>query len=152
MALLQEDDDFFGADDEADTSLRRCTDGHELHSGLAEAEAAATKSRYQNLGFHAAYDDNKDLKVQPGFEAGYQAMYDSAFRIGELLGEATMEYKLANGKPTTVETNERTSEPYLVAAKKIRGVLTHKGEKEESTKQAYDLRSLERDVDNIVKS
>jgi hypothetical protein len=158
MALLQEDDEFFGDHDEH-PSLRKCTDGHELHSGLAVAESNASQSRYQKLGYHAAYDEHKDLNVQDGFEAGYKEVYNQAFIIGEMLGEATMKHKLARGKTTTPSDitqgdNEEGRDPaYLEAAKKIRGVLTaDKDDKEESTKKSYELRDLQREVENVLKA
>jgi hypothetical protein len=148
MALLQEDDDFFGDGDDNST-LRQCTDGHEMYSGLAMAEAAAVESKHENLGYHAAYDEYKDVKVQDGFEVGYTGVYKTAYRIGELLGDATMAYKLdsSNGD----EENDGAPDPdYLAAAKKIRGVLTDKKEKEESTWQTYDLLHLQQDVEKII--
>jgi flagellar biosynthesis/type III secretory pathway protein FliH len=151
MALLQEVDEFFGDPDE-NPSSRQCTDGHELHSGLAVAESNATQSHYQKLGYHAAYDEHKDSNLQEGFEAGYKEAYSSAFRIGELLGEATM--KLVQGKTKTTKSDDDAgNDPaYLEAVKKINGVLTDKEEKEGSSKKTYDLRDLQREVENILKS
>jgi hypothetical protein len=171
MALLQEDDEFFGDDNDDDEhdhenpSLRKCTDGHELHSGLAVADFNASQSHYQKLGYHAAYDEHKDLDVQNGFEAGYKEAYNPAFSIGEMLGEATMKHKLLRGKTATTTTapdtpngddnnndkKEGRDPAYLEAAKKIRGVLTDTADKEESTKKAYDLRDLQREVENLLK-
>jgi hypothetical protein len=168
MALLQEDDDFFGEHDDHDehehenSSLRQCADGHELHSGLAVADFNASQSHYQKLGYHAAYDEHKDLDVQNGFEAGYKEVYNQAFSVGEMLGEATMKHKLLRGKTATTTPSEipkgddtdkeKGRDPaYLEAAKKIRGVLTDTADKEESTKKAYNLRDLQREVENALK-
>jgi hypothetical protein len=174
MALLQEDDDFFGDHDEhhdehENPSLIQCTDGHELHSGLAVAESNASQSRYQKLGYHAAYDEHKDLNVQDGFEAGYKEVYNQAFKIGEMLGEATMKHKLTVRGKTTTPTSDSTvtqdedvvndddnevgprDPAYLEAAKKIRGVLTDKDDKEGSSKQSYDMRDLQREIENVLK-
>jgi hypothetical protein len=156
MANLQEDDEFFGGHDEHDhehdhPSLRQCTDGHELHSGLAVAESNASQSHYQKLGYHAAYDEHKDLNVQDGFEAGYKEVYNQAFSIGEMLGEATMKHKLVRGKMKTDDKEEGRDPAYLEAAKKIRGVLTDTDDKKESTKQSYDLQGLQREVENVLK-
>jgi hypothetical protein len=159
MALLQEDDDFFGEHDDHDehehenSSLRKCADGQELHSGLAVADFNASQSHYQKLGYHAAYDEHKDLDVQNGFEAGYKEVYNQAFSVGEMLGEATMKHKLLRGKNQGDDTDkEKGRDPaYLEAAKKIRGVLTDTADKEESTKKAYNLRDLQREVENALK-
>lgn len=157
MALLQEDDEFFGGHDDDDEhdhdhpNLRQCTDGHELHSGLAAADFNASQSHYQKLGYHAAYDEHKDLDVQNGFEAGYKEVYNQAFSIGEMLGEATMKHKLLRGKTTTPPEEEGRDPAYLEAAKKIRAVLTDTADKEESTKKAYNLRDLQRDVEHVLK-
>jgi hypothetical protein len=159
MALLQEEDDFFGAHDDDDEhdddnpSLRQCIDGHELHSGLAVADFNASKSHYQTLGYHAAYDEHKDLDVQNGFEAGYKEAYNQAFSIGEMLGEATMKHKLLRGKSQGDDTDKEDGRDpaYLEAAKKIRGVLTDTADKEESNKKAYNLRDLQREVENVLK-
>jgi hypothetical protein len=173
MALMQEDDDFFGDHDDHDEhdfededehpSSRQCVDGHELHSGLAVADFKASQSHYQKLGYHAAYDEHKDLDVQNGFEAGYKEVYNQAFSIGEMLGQATMKHKLLRGKTATATTTseipkgddadkEEGRDPsYLKAAKKIRGVLTDTADKEESTKKAYNLRDLQREVENALK-
>jgi hypothetical protein len=172
MALLQEDDDFFGDHDDDDhheehPNLMQCTDGHELHSGLAVAEAKSSQSRYQKLGYHAAYDEHKDLNVQDGFEAGYKEVYNHAFKIGEMLGEATMKHKLSvKGKTATPKSDKITPQgvvndddkeagqrdpAYLVAAKKVRGVLTDTEDKEESSKKSYDLRDLQREIEHVLK-
>jgi hypothetical protein len=164
MALLQEDDEFFGDHDEHEhpSTLRQCTDGHELHSGLAVAESKASESHYQKLGYHAAYDEHKDLNVQDGFEAGYKEVYYQAFSIGKMLGEATMKHKLARGKMNTPsdisditqgddDDKEGRDPAYLEAAKKILGVLTaEKDDKEESTKKSYNLRDLQREVESVL--
>jgi hypothetical protein len=80
------------------------------------------------------------------------------------LGQATMKHKLLRGKTTMTPTpseiprgddadnKEEGRDPaYLKAAKKIRGVLTDTADKEESTKKAYNLRDLQREVENALK-
>ena len=89
-----EEDDFFGTVEEDEVADHRCEDGHELNSGLAIAESTATSQHFQTIGFHETYEENKDNKLQEGFEAGYRENVDISMRIGELLGELTMRTRL----------------------------------------------------------
>ena len=139
MALWQqqEEDDFFGSEDD-DTKLRRCTDGHELDSGLAVAESSATNERFRNLGYHEAYDATKDVRLQEGFDNGYKDAYEVSSRIGELLGRAMIQSKLGKGK-----NKDRISN----AAKLIRSVLTDvERDNEDSIKTCKDLEVLEQSI------
>src|SRR3569832_1485753 len=90
MSLGQEDE-FFG--DEEYTYA----DHHDdiLHSGLHRAEETAEQQRYRILGYHEAYDQTKEDRLQDGFEAGYRDTYDVSCSIGELVGKVVIESKLA---------------------------------------------------------
>jgi hypothetical protein len=129
---LEEEDDFFGTAEESDP--RRCEDGYELHSGLAVAESAATAQRFRTIGYHEAYEESKDIKLQEGFEAGYNSNFDVAMRIGELLGDVTMQARLNESSDT-----KNTS---LKALRLAQDYLTEKEEKEGEN----DLNKLEEEL------
>lgn len=91
------DDDFFGNQDEEMGDMLHLTfaQTHEAlpvdqkADGLAEREARAVAEQFRNLGYHEAYDEAKDAKLQEGFEEGYKQCFHAALNIGELLGDAT---------------------------------------------------------------
>ena len=108
---LEEEDEFFGTEDDCDHEAGRENEcGHrELHSGLAVAESSATAVRYRNIGYHETFEASKEEKLQNGFESGYCENIDVARRIGELLGEITMKAKLKDGDDGTQGSCHLTS-------------------------------------------
>jgi hypothetical protein len=87
-----DEDEFFGASVE-DDSRRICTDGFEVHSGLAHAESSALKERHKVIGYHETYDAAKESALQSGFEAGYRDHFDASRRIGVMIGRLVMDAK-----------------------------------------------------------
>jgi hypothetical protein len=123
-----ESDEFFGEIDQNETKWQ-CNDdqGHKVHSGLMLAEQEATKKRFHTLGYHQAYDENESVRLQPGFEAGYQESYSASFRIGELLGKAAMEAlhpkdSISNSREPKAELAEPPA--YLEAVTLVREALS----------------------------
>jgi len=139
MALWQEqeEDDFFGSEDD-DSKPQRCTDGHDLDSGLAIAEASAATEHFRKLGYHEAYDATKDERIQEGFDKGYKDAFEVSSRIGESLGRATMQSKLAaNGNRDRI----------LNAANLIRSALTApKRDSADSIETCKDLEDLKQSI------
>mmetsp|Transcript_2844 Transcript_2844/g.5131 ORF Transcript_2844/g.5131 Transcript_2844/m.5131 type:complete len:164 (-) Transcript_2844:55-546(-) len=95
MALLrnkndEEEDDFFGSQEEED--------GHTVYQNefgtMAEREFLAKENELKKIGFLDAYDENKEVRLQEGFEAGVIETFDSAVRIGKILGDVTTLAKL----------------------------------------------------------
>ena len=78
-----DDDEFFGAEDDDDGC------------GLAGHEAQARDARYQNIGYLEAYDEHKEVRLQDGFEAGYQELHDISLRLGQLLGQLAAKTKFS---------------------------------------------------------
>lgn len=101
MALWKKDkdDEFFGDLSEESEKLVNPKEERERDSLLA-AESAAAQERFRIIGYHEAYDKTKDEKLQEGFEAGYRESFDTAYRIGEMLGSATATTAHRNPKST----------------------------------------------------
>ena len=78
MAKIEDDDEFFGDQDGEDNGS---------FGGLSEYELKAKEEEIKKLAYLQSYDEKKELRLQEGFEAGYQETFDSAFRIGKLLGQ-----------------------------------------------------------------
>ena len=57
-------------------------------STLSKYEERSQEKRFHNLGYHEAYDEHKDSKLQIGFEDGYKQNFESSIEIGKLLGQA----------------------------------------------------------------
>jgi flagellar biosynthesis/type III secretory pathway protein FliH len=91
------DDDFFGDQEgelrDISRQPRAQTDAalsiYQTPGGLAERDSRAMEEKFRNLGYHEAFDEAKDAKLQKGFEEGYKQCFHTAFKMGELLGEAT---------------------------------------------------------------
>jgi hypothetical protein len=94
MELRNDEDDFFGADEEApdhDHSDLVGIGESQLHSGLQAADLSAEQVRFRTLGYHETYDSCKGEHLQAGFQNGYQSTYDDAHRVGELIGRVIMQ-------------------------------------------------------------
>jgi hypothetical protein len=128
MAFLGEDDDFFGTaqDDHDDERYRECVDGHELHSGLARADAAALAERFRNVGFHETYEEYQEVRLQEGFEAGYRETFDVSVRIGEILGNLAMKAKRAENEKEYVgdEKHSKIQQFYETIAREVKDFLS----------------------------
>jgi len=111
-SLIEDEDEFFGRQEDQDEpegsslTFRRHGDHGESEQaeqannppvgqgGLSAAEARATEDRFRTIGYHEAYDQSKEERLQEGFEAGYRDSFDAAFRVGEILGREAMGAKL----------------------------------------------------------
>jgi hypothetical protein len=138
MALYsqrEDDDEFFGNDDEAYQA--------EFRPGLETHEDRAKEEEYRNIGYLEAFETNKEARLQEGFEAGYRETFDAALRIGELLGQSTFPSKLSN--------NVQTEATATSTARYVRDFLERYETTATSTSNATtELEQLERGVKYIV--
>lgn len=105
-----DDDEFFGNQEEGDD---------EFFGGLDKFELRSKEEEVKKLAFLQSYDQTAEARVQEGFEAGYQETFDSAFRIGRILGELAATARLQkNGK-----TEGKTSTS-LEAGRQVRQFVT----------------------------
>lgn len=91
MRPKQDDDEFFGDQEEPEVSRQTQDDGPEMPSldELTLRDSRATKEQFRNIGYHQAYEEAKDARLQQGFEKGYRDCFEEALQIGEILGQAT---------------------------------------------------------------
>mmetsp|Transcript_11534 Transcript_11534/g.25778 ORF Transcript_11534/g.25778 Transcript_11534/m.25778 type:complete len:153 (+) Transcript_11534:77-535(+) len=145
MALLGEDDEFFGDDDE---------EASEFVSGLGAAEAASQNERHRLMGFHEAYEKSEEAHLQRGFETGYKESFVVAKRTGEKLGELAVMKILSEGRSSggaslrlACENPPATSHDaethFMLASREIRNVLTAK------TTTPKDLEILHAKIEEI---
>mmetsp|Transcript_2221 Transcript_2221/g.3380 ORF Transcript_2221/g.3380 Transcript_2221/m.3380 type:complete len:149 (-) Transcript_2221:20-466(-) len=81
------EDDFFGnQSDDEDSACKVPL----AHGSLLKHESQAQEENYRNIGYHEAYDENKEIKLQEGFEAGYRDTMEDARKLGALLGNIVM--------------------------------------------------------------
>jgi flagellar biosynthesis/type III secretory pathway protein FliH len=91
------DDDFFGGQEEDIRDISRQPQAQtdaalsvdQTPDGLAERDSRAMEERFRNLGYHEAFDEARDARLQDGFELGYKQCFHAAMKMGELLGEVT---------------------------------------------------------------
>lgn len=131
------EDDFFGtdeaeSDDDAIVQRRRGlldVNGHntsDVWGGLASRESAAVEEQHRALGYHETYESSQELTLQEGFKVGYCETFETACRIGKLLGQAvaskgTLQRQLQKPNPSTISHD---GSAYLAAASRIREVLS----------------------------
>ena len=84
-----DDDEFFGNQDESDGEHDDAGETTFASSGLALHESRAREERLKTVGYLDAYDSNKEILLQEGFEQGYRESFECAVRIGRCLGEAS---------------------------------------------------------------
>ena len=140
------DDEFFGKlDCESDSAeTARLDDGHREDNGLMEAEEQAAKERFRILGYHEAYDKNKDARLQEGFESGYEKAYEVSVRIGKMLGKMAIESKLRRSSHVQRSDSQQVPgtsvqpDPYLEVVKCVRDFLS----KEDGDKRLEELEDL----------
>ena len=86
-----DEDEFFGNQDECEDKTGNDETTLPSHDadGLAQRERRATNEQFRNMGYLQAHDESKEVRLQEGFEAGYNHYFDKAMRLGELIGEAT---------------------------------------------------------------
>ncbi len=77
MSDNEDDDGFFGDDDDGDV--------------LPQRDNQALEAQLRNVGFLEAFEESKEEHLQRGFEDGYRQGFDASVRIGELLGEAALQ-------------------------------------------------------------
>ena len=88
-----DDDEFFGnqSDSYSDYEHEREHEnehGHgHGHGSLEKHEEQAQRETHKNIGYHEAYDEYKEIKLQQGFEDGYRGTIDDAMKLGMLLGK-----------------------------------------------------------------
>jgi flagellar biosynthesis/type III secretory pathway protein FliH len=73
----------------------------------------------KKIAFLQSYDQTSESRIQEGFEAGYQETFDSAFRIGLLLGELATSEKFKQDK-----TTDATQSSSLEASRQVRTFVT----------------------------
>jgi hypothetical protein len=74
---VDDDDDFFGSQQ----------DDTDDFGALAQHETLAKERDLAAIGYFESYDENKDERLQDGFEAGYRQTFDVSTRIGEIFGQ-----------------------------------------------------------------
>ena len=104
-----EDDEFFGNQDESDEEHGDAGETTFASSGLALHESRAREERLKTVGYLDAYDANKEILLQEGFEQGYRESFECAVRIGRCLGEASAMAKLIRPKQEQSITNSGTA-------------------------------------------
>ena len=80
------EDEFFGNQSDEDSTCKVPL----AHGSLPKHESQAQEENYRNIGYHEAYDENKEIKLQEGFEAGYRETFEDARKLGALLGNIVM--------------------------------------------------------------
>lgn len=142
-----DDDDFFGhgGDDDEDD--------------MAERDTRAIETRFQNIAYLDAWEETKEIRLQQGFDAGYQDVYEVAGRLGEQLGrlvaKAKMESLLLSSMTATSADATSTSTPLQTQAQNVarryRAVLTHinRGVANDQAKQL--LLDLEQEVQGVLR-
>jgi flagellar biosynthesis/type III secretory pathway protein FliH len=115
-----DEDDFFGHDDDDDD--------------MAEREARAIQNRLENVAYLEAFEETKEIRLQQGFEAGYQEVYEVAGRLGEQLGRLVAKAKLeslltaTSAEPSStrlqvqMQAQDVTSRYRVILTRIIRGV------------------------------
>lgn len=156
--LESDDDEFFGSSAEEERE-RICTDGFEVHSGLAQADASALKERHKVIGYHETYDAARDSALQPGFEAGYTDHFDASQRIGITIGRLVMNAKLKESKETnrnnaTIHERESIHLQALLLTKDHLTAGSVQDNKNDKSKgyEKNSLEELERKLSNITLS
>ena len=74
---VEDDDDFFGSQQDDTNDF----------GALAQHETLAKERDLAAIGYFESYDENKDERLQDGFEAGYRQAFDISMRIGEVFGQ-----------------------------------------------------------------
>lgn len=86
-----DDDEFFGNQSDSYSDYEREHENeHEHghgHGSLEKHEEQAQRETHKNIGYHEAYDEYKEIKLQQGFEDGYRGTIDDAMKLGMLLGK-----------------------------------------------------------------
>ncbi len=89
------EDEFFGdqSDDEDHDLYSQLhvnevmQDARRAHGAMDKHEINSQRETHRNIGYHEAYDDYKEERLQEGFEAGYRQYINDAKKLGMLLGE-----------------------------------------------------------------
>jgi flagellar biosynthesis/type III secretory pathway protein FliH len=105
-----DDDDFFGNQEE---------DEDESYGGLSKHELKFKEEEMKKIAFLQSYDQTAEAKIQEGFEAGYHETFDSAFRIGLLLGELATSEKFKQDN-----TTDATQSSSLEVSRQVRTFVT----------------------------
>jgi len=83
------EDEFFGNQSEEDSNYEYGSVPL-AHGSLTKHESQAQEETYRKIGYHEAYDMNKEVKVQEGFESGYRETIGDASKLGSKLGSLLM--------------------------------------------------------------
>ena len=174
MALLGEDDDFFGDDNDDNETPINYTDlddevngsvAKDLTTGLAAAEIMAMEDRYRKLGFHDTYETSEEEMLQKGFEDGFAETFQVSKRIGAHIGALTfLHFQGRNAQdtespssrtPSRTEPSENASSsfPLLEAINKTQEYLSNRSNSAPGTLgegAKDDLGGLESAVEQIV--
>ncbi|KAL7571023.1 hypothetical protein ACA910_003743 [Epithemia clementina (nom. ined.)] len=116
MALIGQDDDFFGSDDDYDDNhyqgvqdkdgVRGRIVSNDVRTGMAAAETKAMEEQYHKLGFHDGYEKAEEEMLQKGFEQGYAETFEVATRIGSRMGALTFLHHFHHDKKQEHDKNQ----------------------------------------------
>jgi hypothetical protein len=150
---MDDDDEFFGSqdDDEDGSNLRNEFGKMGVH------ECQAREKELRNIGFMDAYDECKEMRLQQGFETGFQETFEVCVLLGELLGEVTTlrmleDRSLARSKSPA---SSITPSPPSSNAQKVT-LLVHdffavKFQKDESKNARPDIEALVDEIRTLLK-
>jgi hypothetical protein len=118
------EDDFFGNQSEEDSN---CEYGSVplAYGSLTKHESHAQEETHRKIGYHEAYDENKDVKVQEGFENGYRETIDDASKLGALLGKLVMRQNAKGGASDAVSVVKDYLESAQSVEKKDKTATEH---------------------------
>mmetsp|Transcript_11037 Transcript_11037/g.15314 ORF Transcript_11037/g.15314 Transcript_11037/m.15314 type:complete len:165 (-) Transcript_11037:38-532(-) len=154
-----EEDDFFGDQgDDLDENASNNFNGFEdikanpqqgdlsrAMEGLAFHDTRATEETFHNMGYHEGYDEAKELRLQEGFEAGYREVFESALRVGKMLGDVSTRAVLETPALETMKNDQR-EEQANEAALMVKSFLD-----EQVNKETGDVKDLEAILQNLLR-
>ena len=147
MAKIEDDDEFFGDQDGEDNGS---------FGGLSEYELKAKEEEIKKLAYLQAYDEKKELRLQEGFEGRYQETFDSAFRIGKLLGQLTGSERILQEqeqRPVVDGIEDESVSSSMKATRKVRTFITSfqdRVNKKDIEDATAELEILEQELTEIV--
>ena len=143
MALYNEHDDgdeFFGNDGDDDDNSN--------YLDLADRESRAKEEELKKIAYVEGYDDNKETRLQEGFEAGYKETFEAAMRIGNFLGSSVARTKFStDANYTSIESKDAS----IDIARRIRQFLkTFEETTTENEEAQQDLEQLFRELQQSI--
>ena len=80
------------------------------HGALNEHERNSQRETRRNVGYHEAYDEYKEVKLQQGFESGYREHIDHAMKLGILLGKHVVGGSFNFGQESSQSQDQENTE------------------------------------------